>query len=80
MNGWDETAFALLKPKLAYAKGRANINKKRNQINKIDDFYTIIVAAIDLVLKSADKKNAFDNFTQIFEAIVAYHKAAEEQK
>ena len=80
MNGWDETAFALLKPKLAYAKGRANINKKRNQINKIDDFYTIIVAAIDLVLKSADKKKAFNNFTQIFEAIVAYHKAAEEQK
>lgn len=80
MNGWNETAFALLKPKLAYAKGRANINKKRNQLNKIDDFYTIIVAAIDLVLKSADKKKAFDNFTQIFEAIVAYHKAAEEQK
>lgn len=69
MQGYDPTAFILLKPKLAYAVGRADRN------SKIKDFYTVISDAID---KVSDKKS-FDNFILIFEAIVAYHKAAEEQ-
>lgn len=74
MNGYDETDFVLLKPKLAYAVGRADKN------SKISDFFNVISKAIDLVLKSPNQKLAFENFIQIFEAIVAYHKAAEEQK
>jgi CRISPR type III-A-associated protein Csm2 len=78
MNKYDETDFALLKPKLAYAKARAHVNKKKYQ--KIDDFYTVIIAAMDVVLKSSNSEQSFKNFIKIFEAIVAYHKAAEEQK
>ena len=69
MQGYDPTAFILLKPKLAYAVGRAD------RKSKIKDFYVVISNAID---KVSDKKS-FDNFIMIFEAIVAYHKAAEEQ-
>ncbi len=69
MEGYDETSFVLLKPKLAYAVGRA---KDKNA--KINDFYFVIADAIDQV---KDDKS-FKRFIQIFEAIVAYHKAAEE--
>ena len=64
------TAFVLLKPKLAYAVGRADRN------SKIKDFYLTISNLMDLV---KDEKT-FKNFIQVFEAIVAYHKAAEEQR
>lgn len=80
MNGYDETEFVLLKPKLAYAVARANINKRKDTMNKIDDFYKVIIAAIDIVIDCPNKDQAFKNFIQIFEAIVAYHKAVEEQK
>lgn len=70
MQGYDETQFILLKPKLAYAVARADKN------SKIKDFYTVMAAAIDLVTDS----KTFNNFIQVFEAIVAYHKAAEEKK
>lgn len=69
MEGYDETSFVLLKPKLAYAVGRAKDTK-----SKINDFYLVIANAIDRVKNEAQ----FKNFIQIFEAIVAYHKAAEE--
>lgn len=71
MEGYDETAFILLKPKLAYAVGRA---KEKNA--KIKDFYEVMSAAIDLVHNECQ----FKRFVQIFEAIVAYHKAAESEK
>lgn len=77
MSGYDETDFVLLKPKLAYAVGRA---KDANA--KINDFYHVISNAIDCV-KSDNKEESekrFKNFIKVFEAIVAYHKAAEESK
>jgi CRISPR type III-A-associated protein Csm2 len=77
MNGYNETDFVLLKPKLAYAVGR---NKKANA--KIKDFYEVISVAIDEVQKGMDVKSKterFKRFIKIFEAIVAYHKAAEEK-
>jgi CRISPR type III-A-associated protein Csm2 len=77
MNGYSETDFVLLKPKLAYAVGR---NKKVNA--KIKDFYEVISVAIDTVQNGADVKDKterFKRFIKIFEAIVAYHKAAEER-
>ena len=77
MNGYDETDFQMLKPKLAYAVGRAEKTSKKNKRVKIRDFYDVMVDAIDKVEESQDKDKAFKNFISIFEAIVAYHKAAE---
>lgn len=71
MSGYEQTDFVLLKPKLAYAVGRA---KDANA--KINDFYYVISNAIDNV----STEEHFKNFIKVFEAIVAYHKAAEESK
>lgn len=71
MSGYNETDFVLLKPKLAYAVGRA-----KDENAKINDFYHVIAKAIDEV----KNEQHFKNFIKIFEAIVAYHKAAEESK
>lgn len=70
MGGYDQTDFVLLKPKLAYAVGRA-----KQKDSKIKDFYLVISDAIDKV----KNEQHFKNFIKIFEAIVAYHKAAEEK-
>lgn len=74
MTGYDLSSFVLLKPKLAYAVGRA-----KNKENKIVDFYEVLSTAIDVVISEEKKGNtqAFKNFIAIFEAIVAYHKLAE---
>lgn len=66
--GFNQSEFILLKPKLAYAVGRADKN------SKIRDFYLVISDAMDNV---SDEKS-FRNFIKLFEAIVAYHKAAVE--
>ncbi len=79
MIGYDDTEFVMLKPKLAYAVGRAKQNGKRNVYQKIEDFYYVMADAIDNVVKSADKAKAFNNFITAFEAVVAYHKAAEKK-
>lgn len=69
LQGYNPTAFVLLKPKLAYAVGRA-----KSKEAKINDLYFVISRAIDEV----QDESQFKNFIKIFEAIVAYHKAAEE--
>ena len=79
MREFNETEFTMLKPKLAYAVGRAKLNGRRNKAQKIEDFYTVITDAIDKVLKSPDRSKAFKNFITAFEAVVAYHKAAEKK-
>ncbi|MCF0201473.1 MAG: type III-A CRISPR-associated protein Csm2 [Bacteroidales bacterium] len=71
MKGYDVTDFVLLKPKLAYAVSRAKGNNP-----KIKDFYEVMSNAIDQV----NDEKSFRNFIKIFEAIVAYHKATEENK
>lgn len=75
MIGYSETEFLMLKPKLAYAVGRAKQGKKKPV--KIEDFYQVMANAIDVVVSSMDKPKAFKNFIAAFEAIVAYHKAKE---
>lgn len=70
MTGYNESDFIMLKPKLAYAAGRANKG------NRIHDFYSVMADAIDQV----HNEKQFQNFIRIFEAIVAYHKLAESQK
>lgn len=79
MMGFNETEFTMLKPKLAYAVGRAKQNGKKNKAQKIEDFFIVIADAIDKVLSSSDRAKAFKNFITAFEAIVAYHKAAEKK-
>lgn len=85
MMGYNATSFVMLKPKLAYAVGRAKKSEKAGQNKagkivrvKIEDFYTVIAKAIDDVEAAPDKKKAFKNFIMAFEAIVAYHKANEQ--
>lgn len=79
MMGYNETEFTMLKPKLAYAVGRAKQNGKKNKAQKIEDFFVVITDAIEKVLSSPDRPKAFKNFITAFEAIVAYHKAAEKK-
>jgi len=79
MMGYNETEFTMLKPKLAYAVGRAKQNGKKNKAQKIEDFFVVITDAIDKVLSSSNRAKAFKNFITAFEAIVAYHKAAEKK-
>lgn len=79
MKEFNETEFTMLKPKLAYAVGRAKQNGKKNKAQKIEDFFVVITDAIDKVLSSSDRAKAFKNFITAFEAIVAYHKAAEKK-
>lgn len=80
MSGYNETALVLLKPKLAYAVARANANSEKKIPNKIEYLYKIIVEMIDTVNASPNKESSFKNFILFFEAIVAYHKKAEETK
>ena len=77
MVGYREADFVMLKPKLAYAVGRAKSGKKKQM--KIEDFYLVLADAINKVNTSADKQKAFKNFISVFEAIVAYHKAEEKK-
>ena len=79
MIGYNDTEFVMLKPKLAYAVGRAQQNGNKYKTYKIADFYDVLADAIDKVQSSSDKQKAFKNFITAFEAIVAYHKAAEKK-
>jgi CRISPR type III-A-associated protein Csm2 len=79
MLGYKETEFVMLKPKLAYAVGRAKQNGSKFKVYKIEDFYDVLADAIDKVQSSVDRQKAFKNFITVFEAIVAYHKAAEKK-
>jgi CRISPR-associated protein Csm2 len=58
--------LVLLKPKLAYAAGR-------HDIQALKDLAGILSDAIDLVYVQREKR--FENFCKFFEAILAYHKA-----
>lgn len=69
--GYNSIDFALLKPKLAYAVGKAKTKE-----GKIHEFYHVIAGAIEKV----SSLNDFNNFIKIFEAIVAYHRATEDSK
>lgn len=73
LRGYEESSFILLKPKLAYAVGRS---KEKSTYNKIQDLAPVLSKAIDVVVSCASKENQkpFENFIDIFEAIVAYHK------
>lgn len=58
----------MLKPKLAYAVGRDKGE------TKLGDFYKQMSIALDAI--DIQNTKHFNNFIKIFEAVVAYHKAA----
>lgn len=60
-----ERKLIMLKPQLAYAKGRES---------KVQNLQEFIFQAIDSTVKSTDKDYALDNFFALVEAVVAYHK------
>lgn len=62
----------MLRPKLAYAEARVLKDKRGSKIKEFVKTADTLLEAID---DTDDKKNAFDNFVNIIEAIVAYHKA-----
>lgn len=66
--GKSKGEIILLEPKLAYAVGRDNKNK-----TKIKDFYELLSP---LIREVKEDKARFQNFVNVFESIVAYHKAA----
>lgn len=62
-----KSEILLLEPKLAYAVGRSKEGAK------IGEFYTMMSP---LIRDINQDKTKFKNFVSLFEAIVAYHKAA----
>jgi len=66
---YEQTDFLMLKPRLFYAAQRKGTEGSKEFANKIK-------VAIDAVINAVDKKKAFDNFANFFEAILAYHRAA----
>lgn len=65
---FDETAMMMLRPKIAYAAARDGGPVYR-------DLQKVISSGIDTVANSEDKKKSFTNLANLFEAILAYHKA-----
>lgn len=69
-----KTSFLLLKPKLAYAVARVTARNSRSRIKafkKVIDQAHEAVDTNDLV----SFKKSFQNFVDMLEAILAYHKA-----
>lgn len=64
--------IAMLNPLLAYAVGRDKDNSGRNK-TRIFEFFEEMSKAISAI-RTDNLKADYDNFIQIFEAIVAYHK------
>ena len=55
----------MLKPKLAYAAGRQPA---------VTPFYKLVSAAVAGIEKAENKPQAFQNFFELLDSIVAYHK------
>lgn len=68
MQGFQEKEFLLLKPKLAYAAKRPGAKKGTRELEEV------LSAAIEVV---GSDKSKFENFCDFFEAILAYHRAAD---
>lgn len=69
-SSFDDKAYRellLLKPKLAYARGRSS---KKETFKKLEDALSAAIDAVDV-----GKPETFKRFCNFFEAILAYHKA-----
>jgi CRISPR-associated protein Csm2 len=68
-----KSSFLLLKPKLAYAEGRA---LSKNRYSKMKELHQLLRKAMDSVKpEEAGARKRFLNFVDFFESILAYHKA-----
>ena len=70
MRGYNEAAFLMLKPRLAYLR--------REGSSEAEAFSRVLSAAIDAVVEGsteAEKHKRFKTFIDFFEAILAYHRA-----
>ena len=61
----EKASFFLLRPKVAYALGRDNNNRGLKLFKKI----------FDECSKDVTDKKTYQNFCNVFEAVLAYHKA-----
>jgi len=66
---FDLLSVKLLKPQLAYAKGKTT-TKKNQENNRISNFYTEVSVGIDAV----SNRQQFLKLAKWLEVIVAYHK------
>ncbi|MDK2976596.1 MAG: CRISPR-associated protein Csm2 [Candidatus Marinimicrobia bacterium] len=66
------TSLLLLRPKLAYSVEKQSNNKSKTAGKELRD---ILKIGINTIITCDDKRKAFTNFSQITEAILAYHKA-----
>mgnify|MGYP000316806377 CR=1 FL=1 len=67
-----ETSLLLMKPKLAYGVARQNQRDAKDAASVLQE---ILSVGIDTIIDSQNKEVAFKNFSQFFEAVLAYHKA-----
>lgn len=67
-NDKSHRELLLLKPKLAYARGRAN---KKDAFKQLEDALGAGIDAVDV-----KQPDTFKRFCNFFEAILAYHKAS----
>jgi len=70
------TPLLLLKPKLAYAKARKASGGK-NAETAAADLEKVLGKGIDTIVAGEKQFLLFENFANLFEAILAYHKAYE---
>ncbi len=61
----EKASFLLLRPKVAYALGRDNSNKGLQLFKSV----------FDEASKNVKDQKTFNNFCNLFEAILAYHKS-----
>jgi CRISPR-associated protein Csm2 len=75
MNGFtgkERTSFLLLKPKLAYTVKRFKA-KERDPLFKFYDLFSIGFEAVNSTGEDR-RADAFENFMQLMEAVLAYHR------
>lgn len=71
MKGFNYDEFLLLKPRFAYAAQRKGTQGS-------EDFHKVMGAAMDAVIETNDsneQQKRFINFCNLFESILAYHRA-----
>lgn len=70
---YNDSPVLLLLPKLAYAAKRAN----RKAVLDLSNVLSNGIRAITDATTEVEKLKRFENFTNFFEAVLAYHKAAD---
>lgn len=67
----EKASFYLLRPKVAYAVGR----EKNNKGNKGSNGLLLFQLVFEKCFENVSDKKSYNNFCNLIEAILAYHKA-----